>query len=597
MTLILVSRESNDLCNVLRESGVAFHRAGSPEAALAQAAPGSSILILADGYPERPTTVDPAIYAAARERGVRLYVEFPDHAPPFPKGEAAAPAIHTPGWERVVVASGAFAPALERLRILMAHDCRFVEIDAAPAQHTLHLVLARVAGYDTAVYGLPEDVYPLLWETPDGALMVAATKLSHVVTGRYAPPEAWRAIWRRILAWAMPDQTIPDLAPAATVRPTYTAAAPLPDDAELRAFERGATWYRRARLLIHPSWQDEAHHRLHTYDDGTGPGPAADWPVGDGRHGMIEGASSRIHPDGSQDWRYFVRNDCVGEASMAHAFARTLTGDEEAGQIAANLNDFIYTHSVIAQGPRGDPASPSFGLLSWDTKPPGDGIYYGDDNARSMLGTLTAAALLATDRWDRSLMRCLLANLRTTGPSGFRQSRISEAELQEHGWHHFWEKDYVLYAPHYESWLWAALLWAYRHTGYEPFLTRTLPAIRRTVDAYPDDWHWTNGIQQERARMLLPLAWLVRLRDTGEHRAWLRTIAGDLLAHQDGCGAIREEIGSAVSAVRLSPHAPRRSPSRDRRRRKRRAPPRLRRRAMAARRARAGAPGIAAGRR
>jgi hypothetical protein len=65
------------------------------------------------------------------------------------------------------------------------------------------------------------------------------------------------------------------------------------------------------------------------------------------------------------------------------------------------------------------------------------------------------------------------------------------------------------------------------------------------MDAYPDAWHWTNGIQQERARMLLPLAWLVRLDDTDEHRAWLRTITGDLLAHQEACGAIREEIGAA----------------------------------------------------
>ncbi len=44
--------------------------------------------------------------------------------------------------------------------------------------------------------------------------------------------------------------------------------------------------------------------------------------------------------------------------------------------------------------------------------------------------------------------------------------------------------------------------------------------------------------------MLLPLAWLVRLQDTDEHRGWLRCIAEDLLALQDSCGAIREEVGS-----------------------------------------------------
>ena len=43
--------------------------------------------------------------------------------------------------------------------------------------------------------------------------------------------------------------------------------------------------------------------------------------------------------------------------------------------------------------------------------------------------------------------------------------------------------------------------------------------------------------------MLLPLAWLVRLEDTPEHRGWLRRIATDLLALQQPCGAIREQLG------------------------------------------------------
>ena len=49
----------------------------------------------------------------------------------------------------------------------------------------------------------------------------------------------------------------------------------------------------------------------------------------------------------------------------------------------------------------------------------------------------------------------------------------------------------------------------------------------------------------ERARMLLPLAWLLRMEDTPEHRGWLNQIANDLLSFQDETGAIREEIGSA----------------------------------------------------
>jgi hypothetical protein len=64
-----------------------------------------------------------------------------------------------------------------------------------------------------------------------------------------------------------------------------------------------------------------------------------------------------------------------------------------------------------------------------------------------------------------------------------------------------------------------------------------------TMAAYPDKWIWTNGIQQERAKMLLPLSWLVRVEDTPEHREWLHRMAADLLANQSECGGIAEELG------------------------------------------------------
>ena len=41
------------------------------------------------------------------------------------------------------------------------------------------------------------------------------------------------------------------------------------------------------------------------------------------------------------------------------------------------------------------------------------------------------------------------------------------------------------------------------------------------MTAYPNEWRWNNGIQQERTRMLIPLAWLVRVEDSPEHRDWL----------------------------------------------------------------------------
>ena len=535
MPLILVCNEDNDLYSVLQQNNVPFRHFTDAQEAIDEAGTDAGVLVLADGYPETTTTIDPLLFEIAAGRGVRLYVEFPAMLPDIAVGEA-----RETQWERAVVSSDTFDPALEKLRILMIHGCRFVDVEA----DNPHIVTARIAGFDKAVYGLPEETFPILFEHPRGNILVATTGLSRFVTARYARTDAWGAVWRWILRWTCPDTEIPRLRWTPTVRPSYAADEALPEDVEQQAFLRGVQWFGNARLFIHPLWRDRARRRLDELPDGTGPGPEKDWPIGDGRCGMIEGANSNIHPDGTQDWRYHIRNDCMGEASMAMAFAGTLSDDERGKDIAANINDFIYFNSIFAQGPRADPESSSYGLISWTSKPPADGVYYGDDNARSMLGTMAVSALLHTDRWDERLLRCLLANLRTTGPSGFRNGRLSDPELQEKGWRHFWETERTHYAPHYESYLWACFLWAYRHTRVSPFLERATTGIRMTMEAYPGKWRWTNGIQQERARLLLSLAWLVRLDDSPEHREWLRFMAGELLRSQDASGAIREEVGS-----------------------------------------------------
>ncbi|MCY2930880.1 MAG: hypothetical protein NTV86_15595 [Planctomycetota bacterium] len=126
--------------------------------------------------------------------------------------------------------------------------------------------------------------------------------------------------------------------------------------------------------------------------------------------------------------------------------------------------------------------------------------------------------------------------------------------MQKYGWLYHWDRDESLFAPHFESWIWACYLWLYARTHFAPLLERTRAGIAAMMKAYPHEWHWTNGLQQERARMLLPLAWLVRVDDTPEHRAWLYRIADDLLACQDECGAIREELGS-VGHGRYGPPA------------------------------------------
>ncbi|MCK5804120.1 MAG: hypothetical protein KAI66_14890 [Lentisphaeria bacterium] len=536
MNPVVVCPETNDLFRTLKERGLELVRCDSYAEARGKTSDGDAVLLLADGYPEKSTAfpADAVADALCGER--RLFVEYPQSVPAF-----GLMCPQQASWERCVVASDVFGEAASQGRILKFHACSHVSAKAAKT----HLALARVAGFDTAVYGLPKDAHALLFEhelCPD--LLVATTKLSQFVAGRHGPQKAWSAIWIWILKWLSPDLDVPELVWDASVRPTLQRDAEVGDAAERSALIRGAEWFGKARLFVHAGWGDGTPRAANGMPDGVGSGPGGDRKkVGDGSLGMIEGASSEIKHDGLQAWRYGLRFDCMGEASMALALAAKLVDKPEWGKIAANLNSFLYETSHFADGARADRASQSYGLVCWTGNDAAHGVYYGDDNARALLGSLAAAATLGEDRWNTRLTACLLGNLRTTGPQGFRGNRLEDDTLQEKGWRHYWETDRTNFAPHYESWLWACFLVAYEITGFEPFLERAEKGIRMTMEAYPDKWRWTNGMQQERARMLLPLAWLVRVRDTDEHRGWLRKMGTELLGFQDACGAIREEVG------------------------------------------------------
>ena len=148
--------------------------------AIANAPERTGVLILADRYPERSTTLEPADFEKAQHKKLRLYIEFPASLPGM---EVSLPRVAT--WERVVVTSGNFGDALPKMRILGINECHFVAVLHPPAAD---LMLARVAGYDTAVFGLPERAaYPLLFSIPEKGLTVATTKLSSFVTGRFEP--------------------------------------------------------------------------------------------------------------------------------------------------------------------------------------------------------------------------------------------------------------------------------------------------------------------------------------------------------------------------------------------------------------------------
>ncbi|NOX55124.1 MAG: hypothetical protein GXP27_11950 [Planctomycetes bacterium] len=536
---VFCGNADNDLVRVAGQSGITVRRFDSPEQAVKAAPHGAGLLILADHYPGKTTDVPSNLFETAARKELRVYVEYPTSLPGMKVGQPKAMRL-----ERVVVTSEAFGDSLKPMSIALINACHLVEIQAPNPL----LVAAKVAGVHKAVFGLADTpTYPVLFEQPGGKVLVSTTKLSHFVTGRYLPQDAWVAIWRMVLAWLQPGRSVPELHWTATVRPSYSATEPLPPDAELRALSRAADWFVTSRILRHPDWPKRALDWALTYNT-VRDMPGADWPLGDGSLGLVEGYSSTIRLDGSQPMRYTVRNDCMSEVAMALAFHAAINRDDASARVAGNLLDYIYFRSPLARGPRAHPDSPSYGLVGWSLDRLGK--YYGDDNARAMLGVLATAELLDESRWNDAVARCLLANLRTTGIHGYRKPCVNEERLQRLGWKAFWSDDSVWYSPHYEGWLWACYLWAYDKTGFEPFLDKSKTAIRMLMEAYPDRWSWViRSSQIERARALLPLAWLIRIEDTPEHRRWLRRVTTDLLAMQDESGAIRETLGGATQAV------------------------------------------------
>ena len=545
ISITLSCRENNDLYIVLKENKIKCVRYNTPQDAVNHAKEGTPVMILADDYPEKTTELHVSLFRQARLKKLKLYVEYPAGLPQMVIGSP-----RKTQWERAVISSEKFGPSLKKNSILAIHDCHFVPLKIDDPD----IVMARVAGYDDAVFGLPDTTFPVLCVIPPsdnfGDLMVSTTKLSMFVTGRYAPFNSWQTVWEIILTWLLPNRAIPALQWIPAVRPAFSATALLPENAEQKTLKCGINWYFNSGMIVSPSIVEK-------YDQpSNGPDPASSdpdltqaWPfghrvgympdldfnVGDGSLGVLEGFDAKIFPDGSQPVRWWRRGDCNGEVAGAMAVSGLALKEPGYQKTGRNIGDWLYFKSMISLGDRSDPDHPVYGLLGWADVPEymGPGtmncyeVYYGDDQARNILGMILAGAALGTNRYNRRLMEALLANLRLTGPSGFQPDRIDQADLELNGWKHYFNLNTVSYSGNFQAYMWACYLWAYHQTGFELFLNRAKAGIYAMMASFPYQWGIT-GIQTDRARMVLPLAWLIRIEDTPKHRSWLRMIVKDM---------------------------------------------------------------------
>ena len=491
-------QETGDLYRFLPGKFIA-----DPQQAIAAAVPGEAVFFTAPFYPAAAgaPSLSRELLVEAEKKGLKLYVEYPSCA-----GELSFEAPSCEEYARGVVSSDFFGADLPEHSIVVLHGCWSRKCSA---QVTPFLVSARVAGYLKAVYGIPEKRTPLLFTHPEFSnVLIATSGFSRFREGRYAPKRAWKLIWEKIFAFLGLDTILPDW--ESVVADSYTKEACLPADAREEAFRRNLKWFSNHMLARN------CNALL-----------------------IREGFSAEISSDGSQLCRTTARGDCTGEGSLIFACGWDDRQDPKCKEVWHDTLDVLFHSPLLCAV---DPADPCYGCLKFYENVPG---YYGDDNCRAAMGAMLGAELTGETCFDVEIMRCLYSILRTTGTLGFRPSRLDVPKHFKEGktWMDYHEAPTEHYRPHSQGWMFAGFLAAWYWTGYDEFRTKAELGIRNLMAKFPDEIIWTNGISQEYARMLLPLAMLVRISDTPENRAMLEKVWEHFSPLLEENGAVRELVG------------------------------------------------------
>ena len=371
--------------------------------------------------------------------------------------------------------------------------------------------LAKVAGVYNATFGVPKSIQqPLLFEyslskgdfgahhtngsarslsregdyteealppPPPLSVLVATTKLSNMITGRFGPKKAWHSLWTFLLHTRLglpATVSVPEW--DFEVAPTFPHPAKLPvlpAGAAATAVRASATWLMVGSDLL-SNGGDPHTHGATTCCVHSGSGSsnmcayhpcsnAEVCPLGVGRQlpssvsnltCIQEGWSSILHWNGSQHrMATFVRTDGNAETSMGLAFASAVLphstrarGEAEAWlSTSTQMQDYLWRWSD-SQSTDGTPATdPAYGIVWWNQQHPGPYAHwaevdYGDNAANVLIGGAATRALANTSSWDLQLLRCMMAEARTTGRYGFRPAALSAGHIRSKGW-----KLYVLY--------------------------------------------------------------------------------------------------------------------------------------------------------
>ena len=112
--VISCTDEQNDIVLLLSKNGYQFARYSSPLEAVKQADVEAGVLLLSDDYPFVPNKIDERVFELAKEKKLKLYIEFSDNIP----GVKKATGTFKTEFERVIVISDVFGEDLKPIDIL-----------------------------------------------------------------------------------------------------------------------------------------------------------------------------------------------------------------------------------------------------------------------------------------------------------------------------------------------------------------------------------------------------------------------------------------------------------------------------------------------
>ena len=192
------------------------------------------IMVLADKYPGTTVAITDSQAAKINELGVRVYVEYPANSDAL--GITGYSGTKAMDYDRAIVMDSE-AMGMEMYSILYVHGAQYLKkTDISDSW----LVAATVAGYDNVEFYDEETgeltdctPYSMLEVNDAGNVLIASTKLSQFIDGKYAPYARWQSLWMSVISWVAGKgrESINTVSWTPLVNPNYGPDEELADNA------------------------------------------------------------------------------------------------------------------------------------------------------------------------------------------------------------------------------------------------------------------------------------------------------------------------------------------------------------------------------